>query len=125
MADKKIIIHGAMVYGCRDCGARFVMYLEKGLEENGCKDRKPVPFGIACPFCHGFHAYDESGLLPLPGGKYAELPKDESYFANYPKRDSGVPIYTDHQRRFGVHEGVTWRCVPYMPDPQKEAQHDT
>ena len=102
MTDGKIIIHGGMVYGCKDCGERFVMYLERGLEEEGCKDRKPVPFAIICPFCHGFHAYDVSGLLPLPEGKYAELPKGESYFANRPKRDCGVPVYTEHQRRFGV-----------------------
>lgn len=100
MANKKIVVHGGMVYGCHDCGARFVMFLERGLEED-CKDRKPVPFAIICPFCHGFHAYDISGLLPLPDGKYAELPEGESYFANMPKRDCGVPVYTDHQRRFG------------------------
>ena len=102
MSNGKIIIHGCMVYGCNDCGARFVMYLERGLEEEGCKDRKPVPFGTICPFCHGFHAYDISGLLHLPEGKYAELPEGESYFANKPERDCGVPVYAEHQRRFEV-----------------------
>ena len=105
MADRKIIVHGCMIYRCSDCGTKFVMYLEKGLEEQGCKDRKPVPFAIICPFCHGFHAYDVSGLLPLPVGKYAELPEGESYFANRAKSDCGVPVYTEHQRRFGG-EGV-------------------
>lgn len=100
MTNRNIIIHGAMVYGCRDCGERFVMYLERGLEEKDCKDRKPVPFSIICPFCHGFHAYDISGLLHLPEGKYSKLPEDESYFANRPDRDCGVPVYTENQRRF-------------------------
>jgi hypothetical protein len=99
MADREIIIHGGMVYSCRDCGESFVMYLERGLEEAGCEDRKPVPFGIICPFCHGFHAYDASGLLPLPVGKYAELPDGESYFANRSGRDCGVPVYAEHMRR--------------------------
>ena len=100
MTDKKkIIIHGGMVYGCRECGERFVMYLERGLEEEDCKDSKPVPFVIACPFCHG-HACDISGILHFPERKYAELPDGESYFANKPKKDCGVPVYTEHQRRF-------------------------
>lgn len=100
MTNGKIIIHGGMVYRCRDCGESFVMYLERGIGEADCKDRKPVPFGIICPFCHGFHAYDVSGLLPLPEGKYAELPDGESYFANRPGRDCGVPVYAEHMRRF-------------------------
>ena len=101
MTDRKIIVHGGMIYCCSDCGTEFVMYLEKGLEEQGCKDSKPVPFSIICPFCHGFHAYDVSGLLPLlPVGEYAELPEGESYFANMAERDCGVPVYTEHQRRF-------------------------
>ena len=96
MAAKKAIteevqIHGAMVYGCRDCGSRWIMYLEKGLEEPGCDDRKPVPFGIRCPFCGGFQAYDISGYLKLDGPGYHTLPENVSYFANLPDRDCGVP----------------------------------
>ena len=105
MPERKIIIHGAMVYGCRDCGSQFVMYLEKGLEERDCKERKPVPFMISCPFCQGFHAQDISGVIPLPGRKYAELPEGESCFENDSDRDYGVPRYAAKQRKFGVHEG--------------------
>ncbi len=97
--DRKIIIHGAMIYGCQDCGSQWVMYLEKGLEEV-CEDRKPVPFGIVCPFCGGFHAYDVSGYLPLPNTKYAELPEGESYFENRPDRDCGTPRIANPPRRF-------------------------
>lgn len=95
---RKIIIHGAMIYGCRDCGSRWVMFLERGLEEP-CEDRKPVPFGIICPFCGGFHAYDISGYLPLPDAKYAELPDGESYFENRPDRDCGTPRIANPPKR--------------------------
>lgn len=99
MTNGKIIVHGGMVYHCRDCGAYFLMFLERGLEEEDCKDRKPVPFVIACPFCHGFRAFDVSGVLPLHEKKYAELSEGEPYFANRQDIDYGVPVYTEHQRR--------------------------
>ncbi len=95
---RKIMVHGAMVYGCQDCGSQWVMYLERGLEE-ACEDRKPVPFGIICPFCKGFHAYDISGYLPLPNTKYAELPEGESCFENRPDRDCGTPRIANPPRR--------------------------
>lgn len=98
--ERKIIIHGAMIYGCQDCGTRWVMYLEKGLEEKNCPDRKPVPFGIQCPFCGGFHGYDISGYIPLPDTDYAELPDGESCFVNLPDRDCGTPRYADPPRKF-------------------------
>lgn len=102
--NKRIIVHGAMVYGCVDCGVKFIMFLEKGLEEKGCKDTKPVPFSIRCPFCSGFHARDISGYLPLPGFKEHELIDGESYFANLPDKDCGTPMYAARQRKFGVHQ---------------------
>lgn len=103
-ADREILIHGAMVYGCRDCGSRWIMYLEKGLEEPGCEDRKPVPFGISCPFCGGFHGFDISGYLRIPESEYQPLPKNASYFANLPDRDCGVPKISGMMNRLEEHE---------------------
>lgn len=99
---RKIIIHGAMVYGCRDCGKRWVMYLEKGLEDHS-ENHKPVPFGIICPFCGGVHGYDISGYLRLPDVDEAELPEGEAYFENVPDSDCGRPRYqVMPPREFGV-----------------------
>lgn len=102
--SREILIHGEMVYGCKDCGSRWIMYLEKGLEEPGCDDRKPVPFGIRCPFCGDFHGFDISGYLRIPDGGYQPLPKNASYFANLPDRDCGVPKISGMMNRLEDHE---------------------
>lgn len=96
---RRILVHGAMVYGCHDCGARFLMYLEKGLEEENDPERKPVPFGIICPYCKGFHAFDISGYLRIPEEGYVELPKDASCFENVPDRDCGKPMISPTMKR--------------------------
>ena len=98
-ARKQVMIHGAMVYGCKDCGSRWIMYLEKGLEEPGCEDRKPVPFGIRCPFCSGFHGFDISGYLELPSRSYEALPENSSYFANKKGSDCGTPVISPAMRK--------------------------
>ena len=97
--QRKIMVHAAMVYGCKDCGSRWLMYLEKGLEEAGDPDRKPVPFAITCPYCKGFHAYDISGCLKIPEEGYVELPKDASCFENLPDRDCGKPMISPYMKR--------------------------
>lgn len=103
MIKRKIIVHGGMIYRCSDCGKKFVMFLEKGLEEKDCKDRKPVPFAIKCPFCSGYHAYDITMcVLPIPGRKYCPLPEGECYFENVPDRDCGEPVYALNPRQFGA-----------------------
>lgn len=108
---EEVQIHGAMVYGCKDCMSRWIMYLEKGLEEPGCDDRKPVPFGIRCPFCGGFHAYDISGYLRIPGNGYQALPKNASYFANLPDRDCGVSRISGMMDSLDEHEIPSARIV--------------
>lgn len=89
---RKILVHGAMIYGCPVCGVRWVMFLEQGLED-GSKNRKPVPFCITCPFCGDFHARDISGYLKLPDADVAELPEGEAFFENVPDSDCGKPRY--------------------------------
>lgn len=111
---REILVHGAMVYGCKDCGSRWIMYLEKGLEEPGCRDRKPVPFGIRCPFCGGVHAFDISGYIRNPGEKYQTLPKNQSYFANLPERDCGVSRISGMMERLDEEEMPAVRIMKEM-----------
>ena len=87
-----IMVHGYMKYYCQDCGYSVVMYLENGLEQAG-KNRKPVPFGIRCPHCGGFHCYDASGLIPLPNER--PLNANEHYFKNTSKYDCGIPVHPE------------------------------
>ena len=108
---EEVQIHGAMVYGCKDCMSRWIMYLEKGLEEPGCDDRKPVPFGIRCPFCGGFRTYDISGYIRIPGNGYQALPKNASYFANLPDRDCGVSRISGMMDSLDEHEIPSARIV--------------
>lgn len=78
-----------MMYNCEDCGQWTKMYLESSLERHNGKNHKPVPFGIICPNCGGFHCYDRSGLIKL----YEEraLRNGEHYFKDDPKQDCGIP----------------------------------
>ncbi len=85
-----ILVHGAMKYGCENCGMTWWMFLEKGIEEFG-PDHKPSPFVISCPLCGGF-ARDISGIVKFPNGEYRELPEGEAYFANVDGRDCGVAM---------------------------------
>lgn len=71
-----IPVHGYYIYECRECGAVYKMWLEKGLEDT-VQDRKypekhkPVPFGIRCKcgsfdcfhILWGFEATEEYDLL--------------------------------------------------------------
>ena len=95
-----ILVHGAMKYRCEKCGHEWWMFLEKGLEDPAVHTqyRKPVPFVIACGMCGGF-AEDVSGRMDIPSPEYYhELPKGESYFANKPDRDCGVPVLAAKDR---------------------------
>ena len=85
------MIHGYMKYRCEDCGYEVNMYLEEGLEQFGL-NHKPVPFGIVCPECGGFHCYDVSGLIPLPFGP-RPLNANEHYFKFTLKDDCGIPVH--------------------------------
>jgi hypothetical protein len=92
--SKKILVHGAMKYYCKDCGKSWWMFLEKGLEEPG-ENHKPVPFIIRCK-CGGF-ARDVSGIIKISHtkkGEYTDLPKGASYFKNDKKYDCGKPVIT-------------------------------
>ena len=86
-SDEMVFVHAYMIYKCRNCGKRYKMYCEKGIEEGG-ENHKPSPFIIRCK-CGGF-AQDISGLEKL--GFYAPLEKNMSYFANKNDSDCGVPI---------------------------------
>ena len=84
------LVWAKMIYICEDCGARYEMYLEHTLERHNGKNHKPVPFGIQCRKCGGFHCYDRSFLIKLPEMRYLE--PDECYFKDDPKCDCGKPV---------------------------------
>lgn len=88
--DTEILVHGSIIYECEQCGRKWRMYLQKGIEESG-DNHKPSPFVIRCNKCGGA-ARDVSGIMKLAGGGYYPLPKGASYFANKNDSDCGVPV---------------------------------
>ena len=84
------LVWAKMIYICDDCGARYTMYLENTLERHNGDKHKPVPFGIRCKKCGGFHCFDRSGLIELPEERYLE--HDEDYFKDTCKYDCGQPV---------------------------------
>lgn len=90
-----IPVHGYYIYECRECGAVYKMWLEKGLEDT-VQDRKypekhkPVPFGIRCK-CGSFDCFHSLWGFEATE-EYDLLKKGESYFKNDPKEKCGVPV---------------------------------
>ena len=87
--DGAIMVRGAMRYQCEECGKRWLMYLEVGLEDHN-ENHKRVPFAIGCE-CGGtaYHVDWHKDILfdePRP------LPEGKSYFKNTYESDCGVPI---------------------------------
>ena len=88
--------HAFMRYTCQDCQSEINMYLEEGLEEHG-ENHKPVPFGIRCPECGGFHCYDSSAIIPL--FELRPIYQREHYFKNDPRYDCGVPVHPQRRNK--------------------------
>ena len=79
----------AMWYECRDCGKRWRMWLELGLEEHG-DNHKPVPFTVRCK-CGGtaYHVdWKDDLILDSPRPILEQM----NYFANKLDSDCGVPV---------------------------------
>lgn len=87
---KTVMVWAVMYYKCEDCGAGYNIFLENTLERHNGKDHKPVPFGIRCRKCGGFHCYDRSGLVRLKEER--PLRSGENYFRDDPKMDCGKPV---------------------------------
>lgn len=85
---KRPIVWAKMIYICDDCGARFDMYLENTLERHNGDKHKPVPFGIRCRKCGGFHCFDRSGLILLPEERKVNF--GEWFFGDKRKHDCGI-----------------------------------
>ena len=85
------LVWAVMIYKCADCGYEIPMYLEHTLERHNGDAHKPVPFGMVCPECGGFHCYDDiPRFRELPGVR--QLREGESYFKDDPNHDCGIPI---------------------------------
>lgn len=91
---KEILVWAYMMYACKDCDWHGIIFLENTLERHNGDKHKPVPFGVICPKCKGYHCYDVSFLRELP--KERPLKARENYFKDDKHHDCGVPI---------------WRCV--------------
>ena len=72
-------VHGFMKYKCKNCGKKWIMNLEIGVEDFGKNGRphEPCPFFIPCD-CGGI-AIDISGYVPYP--EIRELFSGQRYFA--------------------------------------------
>lgn len=89
------MVHGAMWYKCEQCGKKWRMWLERGLEDRMQDSiepdkHKPVPFIIGCK-CGG-NASHFSWIDDIHLDKYMPLADHMSYFKNDPARDCGVPV---------------------------------
>ena len=80
----------AMFYGCKDCGAQFLIWLERGLEEHNGECHKPVPFAIQCPKCNGFHCNHIDWNNDIHLHHEIKIPNRSLYFANVRNRDCGI-----------------------------------
>lgn len=100
------IIHGYMIYRCKNCGAIYFMNLEKGLEDPTddaiTGNHKPVPFGITCIQCGGdaFHILwgSTKDTIGTNYRSYNEMVNEpykmifRNFFWNDPDSDCGVPV---------------------------------
>ena len=85
------IVWAVMIYKCADCGFEIPMYLEDTLERHNGENHKPVPYGMQCPECGGYHCYDDiPRFRKLPGVR--PLQNGESYFKDDPRHDCGIPV---------------------------------
>jgi DNA-directed RNA polymerase subunit RPC12/RpoP len=91
------MVHGAMWYKCSECGKKWRMWLEKGLEDK-IQDKfepdkhKPVPFTIKCPHCSNGLAQHVDWYDDVHMGCYRPIADHMSYFKNDSSSDCGIPI---------------------------------
>ena len=89
--NEKVLVWAVMIYRCADCGFEIPMYLENTLERHNGNDHKPVPFGMVCPECGGYHCYDDVSKFRILTVE-RPLREGESYFKDSHKYDCGIPI---------------------------------
>lgn len=92
-SDNTVLVHKVMKYQCEECGKSFLMFLEKGLEDENFtgEKHKPVPYTIKCK-CGGYvrHINWQADIKLVD---YAPLGKNMNYFANEKGCDCGVPVF--------------------------------
>ena len=131
------IIHGYMVYQCKDCANIYVMWLEKGLgdptDDKKTGMHKPVPFGFICPACGGMATHtlwslgeDSLGKNYKSYQKYVEQPNRliyRNFFWNDPTTDCGVPVIFEPDYWEGKRRIVDYMIEIYintLPDIEYE-----
>ena len=97
------VVWAVMIYRCADCGFEIPMYLEHTLGRHNGDAHKPVPFGMICPECGGYHCYDDvRQFRALPYER--PLREGESYFKDDPKHDCGIPVIRTPKEEKGGQE---------------------
>ena len=101
-ADNKHVdrqVHCAFIYRCYNCGARRVLWVEKGLEEQ-CNPNlehksglphKPTPFAIKCPECRKLSLQHTGGTFN--SHKFLPAKWGDDLFINDPNSDCGKPVF--------------------------------
>lgn len=95
--ERKVLVHGVMLYKCETCGHIEEMYLEEGIE--GETKEMPCPFIIQCPRCAGNMSHS---MWSLDNYFEPRAIKDyESYFTKDYEKGYGIPIFKNNSTTGG------------------------
>lgn len=100
LEDGTRIFHHFYLYKCENCGSYYIMWLEKGLEDEfSCRmydEFKPVPYIISCPNCgaNGVHhtMYGLSERIFGTNAIYHHWVSGMNVFVNIDESEFGYPI---------------------------------
>lgn len=127
------IIHGFMIYRCKNCGAYYIMNLEKGLEDptddQKTGNHKPVPFVISCIACGGNAEHVFWNVTQHTYGKNYRNYKQyvngagivfQNFFWNDPESNCGVSVLFEPDFfGFGcLAKFVVSFCAPRLDPPE-------
>lgn len=95
LADKQKQIHGAMWFECQECGKRWRMWLEKGVEDKRYRriypeSHKPIPEKINCRCGGSAEHVDQNKDIIL--SNYKTLLPNMNHFSRVDDEEYGVPI---------------------------------
>lgn len=126
VTEEDHVIHGNMIYMCRECGSSYIMHLEKGLEDptedakNG--KHKSVPFTFTCVACGGLCRHvlwnatsDTLGKIYQSYNKMVNQPNKviyRNFFWNDPESDCGIPVLFEPD----TSPSLKWQIFRSLPD---------
>ena len=97
---KQKLTHGAMWYECQECGKRWRMWLEKGVEDKRFRRiypelHKPAPFTILCQCGGSAEHVDWDKDIKLTD--YRPLLPHMNHFGNVDNAEYGLPLMRKEQ----------------------------